>query len=223
MLHKAIFTIVFLLCINSVNSQTITENKTGIHDGFYYSFWNDKTRGSVAMDLEPRGRYKIKWTDIGNFTAGKGWSTGKEDRVICFSGEFNGGSNGYLAVYGWTKDELIEYYIVENYGDFVPPGDGATSLGTFVSDEGTYNIYKTTRVNQPSIIGNATFYQYWSVRTTKRTSGTVTFANHAAAWKGKGMNLGKIWDYQIMESEGYKSSGYADITVSECVTQKLKK
>lgn len=214
-LHNLIFVIVFLMCIKETNAQKITKNKTGVHDGFYYSFWSDRTNGTASIILKSNGRYKTKWTNIGNFTAGKGWATGNENRVVCFSGKFNGGSNGYLALYGWTKDSLIEYYVVENYADFIPPGDGSVSLGSFTSDGGTYNIYKTQRVNQPSIVGNSTFYQYWSVRTTKRTSGTITFANHIAAWKNKGMYLGKTWDYQIIETEGYKSSGYSDITVSE--------
>ncbi|MGC4102594.1 glycoside hydrolase family 11 protein [Ferruginibacter sp.] len=217
-LHKAICMIACLLCLKEINAQTITQNKTGIHSGFYYSFWSDGTSGIASITLKPNGRYSTQWKNIGNFTAGKGWATGKENRVIRFSGKFNGGDNGYLALYGWTKDSLIEYYVVENYGNWVPPG--ATSLGSFTSDNGTYNIYKTERVNQPSIIGNTTFYQYWSVRTTKRTSGTITFANHVAAWKSKGMYLGKTWDYQIMETEGYKSTGYSDITVSEGTLKK---
>ena len=206
-----------LFCMNGACSQKITQNNTGIHNGFYYSFWNDNSSGTASMTLKSKGRYKIKWTNIENFTAGKGWSTGKEDRVICYSGKFNGGSNGYLAVYGWTKDSLIEYYVVENYGEWTPPG--VISLGQFESDGGNYNIYKTQRINQPSIIGSATFYQYWSVRTTKSNRGTVTFANHVAAWKSKGMYLGKIWDYQIVETEGFKSSGFSDIKVSECTLQ----
>lgn len=214
MLFKSSIIIIFLLCMKGTHAQIITQNKTGSHNGFYYSFWNDGSSGTVSMILKSKGRYITRWTDIGNFTAGKGWSTGKEDRVICYSGKFNGGSNGFLAVYGWTKDSLIEYYVVENYGEWIPPG--AASLGTFDSDGGTYNIYKTQRINQPSIDGTATFYQYWSVRTTKRASGTVTFANHVAAWRSKGMYLGKIWDYQIMESEGYKSSGSSDIKVTDC-------
>lgn len=205
--------IVLLIITQQSSGQSITSNRTGMNNGFYYSFWNDKNSGSASMLLEPNGKYKTIWSNIGNFTAGKGWATGRADRIICFSGSFDGGENGYLAVYGWTRNSLIEYYVVENYGAWIPPG--GVSKGTFTSDGGTYNIYQTTRTNQPSIDGNQTFQQYWSVRTTKRSSGRVTFANHVAAWKSKGMNLGTTWDYQIMESEGSKSSGSSDITVIE--------
>jgi len=89
-------------------AQTITNNTQSTHDGFFYSFWNDKSQGSASMTLGPAGNYSTKWDNVGNFTAGKGWAKGKEDRVVYFSGTFNGGSNGYLAVYGWTKNPLSE-------------------------------------------------------------------------------------------------------------------
>lgn len=205
----------FMLMIPVSNVQaatTVTSNQTGTEGGYYYSFWNQGGGGPVTMTLNGGGNYGVTWSNCTNFTCGKGWSTGAA-RNVSFSGNFDGGNNGYLALYGWTKDPLIEYYVVENYGSWMPPG--ATSLGTMTSDGGTYNIYKTQRVNQPSIIGTATFDQYWSVRTTKRSSGTITFSNHINAWASKGMRLGSTWDYQIMETEGYQSSGSANITVSE--------
>ena len=212
------FLFLWLFVTQQSGAQTITSNQTGTNNGFYYSFWNQGAgttafTGKPTMTLGAAGNYSITWSNVNNFTAGKGWATGSPTRVVNFSGSFDGGSNGYLAVYGWTRNPLIEYYVVESYGAWTPPG--GTSLGTFTSDGGTYNIYQTTRTNQPSIDGTQTFQQYWSVRTTKRSSGTVTFANHVAAWMAKGMNLGTSWAYQIMETEGYHSSGSSNITVSE--------
>ena len=218
-LFKAAIPLLLLILSAHVSeAQTVTTNTQGTHDGFFYSFWNDGQRGSASMTLGAGGNYKTTWNNINNFTAGKGWKVGSADRVVCFEGSYDGGSNGFLAVYGWTKDPLIEYYVVESYGSWTPPGNTSDIIkkGSFQSDGGTYNVYTSTRTNKPSIIGDATFQQYWSVRTTKRSTGTVTFANHIAAWKGFGMKMGTTWDYQIMESEGYQSTGSSNITVSDC-------
>ena len=214
------FVLSMLVVTQKMYGQTITTNTTGTNNGWYYSFWNENSGGSASMTLGSAGNYSTTWSNIGNFTAGKGWATGKADRVICFNGTFDGGSNGFYAIYGWTKNDLIEYYVVESYGQWTPPGNTSDieKMGSFTSDGGTYNIFRSKRTNKPSIIGTATFYQYWSVRTTKRTSGTVTFANHVAEWKKHGMNLGTTWDYQILETEGYGSSGSSNTTISECVS-----
>jgi endo-1,4-beta-xylanase len=206
---------IFLASFSSVVGQQICSSQTGTHNGYYYSWWKD-SGGTACITLGPGGNYSTTWSGVNNFVGGKGWSTGSPNRVVNFSGSFNGGSNGYLCLYGWTRNSLIEYYVVENHGSWTPPG--ASSAGTFTSDGGTYNLYRTQRVNQPSIDGTQTFDQYWSVRTSKRSSGTITFANHVNAWRSKGWNLGSSWAYQIMATEGYQSSGNSNITVSEGTT-----
>lgn len=130
---------------------------------------------------------------------------------IKFSGNFGVGSGvGLLSVYGWSTNPLVEYYIMED--NFAYPSAG-TVKGSVTSDGSSYTIWENTRVNEPSIQGTATFNQYISVRNSKRSSGTVTVANHFNAWKSLGMNLGTM-NYQVLAVEGWGGQGGVQQTVS---------
>jgi endo-1,4-beta-xylanase len=198
----------------AADATKVCSNATGSDNGHFYTFWHDA--GSGCMTLDHDGRYGVEWQldKSGNLVAGKGWEKGRLDRVVRYKAHaFVAGTNGYLALYGWSTDPLVEYYVVENWGDFTPPGGTAISLGTVTSDGGTYRLYRTRRINQPSIAGTATFSQYWSVRSAKRPVGstaTITFGNHVAAWSKLGLKLGTL-NYQVIATEGFGSSGRSDI------------
>jgi endo-1,4-beta-xylanase len=200
-------------------TQTVCNNSTGTHSGFFYSFYRSSGSGCMTMTGNyGGGNYSTSYSlgSNGNLVAGKGWATGSTNRRVGYNaGVFNPGSNSYLTLYGWSTNPLVEYYVVDNWGGFKPPGGGASSLGTVTSDGGTYDIYRTRRINAPSIIGTASFDQFWSVRTSKRATGqnaTITFANHVNAWRSRGMNLGTM-NYQILATEGFGSNGSSNVTV----------
>ncbi|KAI8292564.1 Endo-1,4-beta-xylanase B [Colletotrichum sp. SAR11_57] len=168
-----------------------TPSSTGTHNGYYYSWWTDGG-SQVTYTNGAGGSYSVVWQTGGNFVGGKGWNPGSA-------------SSWDLLANG------SKYYIVENFGTY-NPSSGATRKGSVTSDGGTYDIYVSTRTNAPSIEGTKTFQQYWSVRQSKRTGGTVNTGTHFNAWAAVGLNLG-THDYQIVATEGYFSSGSASITV----------
>jgi len=193
----------------SLFSRSGTPSSTGTNGGYYYSFWTDGG-AAVTYTNGNGGQYSLTWSGNGNFVGGKGWNPGSA-QAVTFSGTYSPNGNSYLSVYGWTTSPLVEYYILEDLGTY-NPASSLTHKGTVTSDGSTYDIYEGTRVNEPSIQGTATFNQYWSIRQNKRSSGTVTTANHFNAWKSLGLTMG-AFNYQIVATEGYDSSGSSSITV----------
>ncbi|KAJ8523203.1 hypothetical protein ONZ45_g304 [Pleurotus djamor] len=183
-----------------------TPSSEGNHGGFFYSWWTDG-QGDATYTNQNGGQYSIQWSgNRGNLVGGKGWNPGTTNRVISYSGTYNPNGNSYIAVYGWTRSPLIEYYVVESYGTY-NPSSAAGLKGTVTCNGASYDILQTTRVNQPSIDGTATFEQFWSVRNPKKTpggaiSGTVDVACHFNAWASVGMRLGSSHYYQIVATEG---------------------
>jgi endo-1,4-beta-xylanase len=191
------------------NAQTVTQNQTGSNNGYFYSYY--RSGGSGTMTLGSGGNYALSWSGVNDIVVGKGWNPGSNHTIGYNCGAYSNSGGGSQGIYGWTTGPLIEYYIQDN---------GATPSGTFEgtvsSDGGTYNIYKHQQVNQPSIEGTQTFWQYLSIRTSGRGTGhnvSVTTSNHFNAWASHGMNLGSF-NYQILYVESFNGgSGYCNQTV----------
>ncbi|KAF9077616.1 concanavalin A-like lectin/glucanase domain-containing protein [Rhodocollybia butyracea] len=203
------FRSLLFLALASVVTSSIP-NGVGTNNGYFYSVYSDSSVTGTYTN-GPGGQYSLSWGGSGDVVVGKGWNPGGPMSVQ-YSGTFNpNGGNAYLSVYGWTTNPLVEYYITDSFGDY-NPSTGGTHLGTCTSDGGTYDIYKQTRTNAPSIQGTATFQQYWSIRNQHRVGGTVTTGNHYACWKSVGLQLG-TFNYMIVATEGYSSTGSSTITV----------
>ncbi|RYP74003.1 hypothetical protein DL771_003314 [Monosporascus sp. 5C6A] len=184
----------------------------GVFGQSFWSYWSEGG-GNFVCNNGPGGSYTARWSGNGGFVCGKGWSPGSGR----YTGQFNATGPGYMAIYGWTRNPLIEYYVIEAHGDLAP-NEPWTPKGTFTSEEGTYEMFQSTRVNKPSIEGTRTFQQYWSVRTEQRTTGSVNMQRHFDEWAKVNMRLGRH-DYQILATEGYTSngvtpSGTSSLTVS---------
>ncbi len=208
------FTIILAGVDVQAEVKTLTGNATGNIDGYDYELWKDN--GTTSMTLNGGGTFSCSWSNINNalFRTGKKYDETKTWQEfggikLNYACDYQPSGNSYLSVYGWTVSPLVEYYIVDSWGNWRPPG--STSKGTITVDGAVYDLYQTTRVNQPSIKGNTTFEQYWSVRQQKRTSGTITVSDHFKAWEAKGMKMGKMYEVSMVV-EGYQSSGKANMT-----------
>lgn len=189
--------------------QVCSSYQVGEHCDLTFEIWTDTA--SACMTNTQTG-FSATWDEgDGNYLARKGVRPGSDAPIVTYSADYNPNGNSYLGVYGWTTDPLIEYYIIDSWGSWRPPGTDV--IGTVQADGGTYEIYRSERVNQPSILGNTTFWQYWSVRTEKRTSGTITVKPHFDAWADFGLTLGDFYEVSMLV-EGYHSSGNADVTVT---------
>jgi len=107
------------------------------------------------------------------------------------------GSYSYLGIYGWSRDPMIEWYIVDDWfgnGIMGPSnvGGGASKKGEFTVDGATYFIYQATRpAGSGNIEGsNSAFLQYFSIRQTRRQCGTISITEHFREWERIGMKLG---------------------------------
>ncbi|KNE72384.1 hypothetical protein AMAG_16869 [Allomyces macrogynus ATCC 38327] len=176
--------------------KTITKNGVGTDSGMWYSLWTDSP-GHASLIVGPDGQYKTTWNEVGDVVAGKGWPTGSFTRVVGYSGTFSPQGSGF------------PYAISDNWGNYRPTGE---FRGTLFSDGDTYDIYQVFRKDASPSGGK--FQNYMSVRRTKRSSGTITFANHVQAWASHGMPLGPL-GVQFLATEGYKSSGSSSINVWE--------
>jgi len=157
--------------------------------------------------------FRAEWTNPSDFLGrvgyywGNGGSYTQYKNIYCDfnftrSNQNTAGDYSYIGIYGWTRNPLTEYYIVEDwYGNQwqsettpVGPnticGGSCSSLGTLTVDGSIYDIYTNTRVNQSSIDGTQTFNQIFSVRRTPRKCGTISVTEHFKKWMELGLPFG---------------------------------
>ena len=197
-----------------------------ISGGYDYELWHDGS-GSMKMTVFNKdAAFKAEWSNAGDFLARVGlkWnSTQTHDKYGAIVADYNftktgsGGGYSFLGIYGWTKDPLVEYYIVEDWYGNSPPTGGGSFVSQFDVDGGTYKIYKFQRVNKPSIIGNTTFWQFFSVRQKARQCGHISISEHFKKWGSSGLNMGKMYESKILVEAG-GGAGSFDLTYATMQT-----
>jgi endo-1,4-beta-xylanase len=225
-----VFSVVFFSCStpgDEASSSRVTTSSVGTINGYTYEFWNQDEKGSPSMGLKSDGTFDVSWSGIFNMLARNGVRPGQNVQSVSYNVSEYSVSSGvsYLCVYGWaydgiTYDNMVEFYIVENWKNYRPPGAGGTLERSVVVDGDTYDIYTSPRVDQPSVhpSGNSTFTQYWSVRRDgdQRSRGTVDVASHFQAWSNLGMEFGDTIREVSFCIEGYQGesdgTGHANVS-----------
>jgi len=206
-ISKALLLVSALLL--SVTQQSNAAYSSGNNGGKWWSLYREGGSGSISFP-NGGGNFAISYSSVNDIVGGKGWQTGS-GRTIGYNVGAQSGSYNFVGVYGWTTGPLIEYYVAER-GSV----SGGSSIGTVSSDGHTYNCYKQQRVNAPSIIGTATFWQYknnWGGAGTGQNR-SVNMNNHINKWKNSGGQGFGSHNYQILAMEAWGGkSGYINATV----------
>jgi len=194
-------------------SKKIIDNEGGYFDGVYYRLW--KTNGSTKMNLGKSGRFRCRWKGCTNVLFRAGIQLDKpahykQFQSICseYNVIYKPKNKSFLAIYGWSTEPLIEYYIIESWRGSRP--DYGKLAGSFYADDSVYDVFVSEMKNMPSIAGVSDFLQYRSVRREKRERGTVNVFDHFKAWEQFGLDTGNVCEI-TMCVEGMKGSGNAGI------------
>ena len=197
-------------------------------DGYDYEFWNMDSAGETKMTTDENGAFSCVWNDIENVLFHTGRNLGSvqswkdyDDIKYEYDVDYAPEGNSYMGVYGWTKNPLVEYYIVDAWGDWKPLAT-EKPVAEITVDGNDYNVYSLTKGNQMSILGPTPFKQYWSVRKEnsasvgekKNLKGVISVSDHFAAWEKAGLKLGDLYDVTF-NIEGFKSSGEATVNKAE--------
>ena len=180
-----------------------------VGNGYSYSLWSNGV-GSGSMTVAGvDANFSATWSSPGDLLArvGLGFnSTKTPDQIGTLAADFSetksGAGGGYsnIGIYGWSVNPLHEYYIVDDwFGLRFPSG---TKAGTITVDGGAYDVYTRTQTDQPSIMGNQTFVQFWSVAQTPRACGHVSISEHFSGWANLGLQLGSLEEARILVEVG---------------------
>jgi endo-1,4-beta-xylanase len=200
-----------------------------LSSGYSYERWA-AGQGSGCMRVPGvDANYSANWTAASDFLARAGLafdSTQTPAQIGTITAQFaesftvtpvqGATSKIYVALYGWTLEPLMEYYVIEDYGDFIPgptasDGSPRMSYGSLTVDGGTYDIWALPVMDRPSIIGDSSdFTQIFNVRRVRRKCGQISLSEHFAKWDEVGLTLGKLEEAMFL-MEAQNNSGTINV------------
>jgi hypothetical protein len=213
--------------VPSGGMQHSTNNASGMAAGLAWTIWSNGSGGSITTYSTPA--FSAAWNNSGDFLAriGLQWNDTKTyDQYGTITAQYSqtkkgsGGGYSYIGIYGWSTSPCIEWYIVDDSFNKMPVNPGnTTNKGTAMIDGGSYTFYSrpTTGTGGSKCSGVSSWTQFYSVRSTSRTCGTISISQHFAAWAAAGMTLGKMDQAQILVEVG-GGSGSIDFPVANITT-----
>ncbi len=191
------------------------------HNGYTYELWqSDVAVYDGCMTTKNNGDFYIEWTTMYNTLARKGLRPGQPNNTIDFyvNNQFNEDGNVFYGAYGWWRNpsengykDLVEYYVVENYG-VNKPTDNMPYFGDIYSDGAMYEIYIGEKTGQPSIDAQVdNFTQIKAIRKEAdlRFTGTINMVNHFNEWAGLGYVVDDLFEVS-MKIEGFSGDPIED-------------
>nr|MCR4889747.1 glycoside hydrolase family 11 protein [Ruminococcus sp.] len=129
--------------------------ETGTYNGYHHEIWQADTPNSSTMTLaDEGGGFSTKWqcgpnNSRGNFLARRGLFWGRNNpnhwqdygNFTCdFDCDWSAGSSGNsrICIYGWTENPLVEYYIIEDWKNWVPSSANAKQV---TIDGSVYDVF----------------------------------------------------------------------------------
>ncbi|KAG4091280.1 concanavalin A-like lectin/glucanase domain-containing protein [Neocallimastix lanati (nom. inval.)] len=217
-----------------------TSNKVGAIGDIGYELWSDSGDNSATFYAD--GSFSCSFKNAKDYLCRSGLSfdstkTHKEIGHIyadfkLVKQDIKDVDYSYIGIYGWTREPLVEYYVVDNWLSQYRPGDwvGNKKYGDFEIDGAEYTVYENTRTG-PSIDGdNVTFKQYFSIRKEARDCGTIDITAHFEKWEELGLVLGKMHEAKVLGEAGSIHDGtsgtadfpYAKVYIKDAPVEEVK-
>ncbi len=209
------------------SASAVDQLEKGCIGSFDYEMWNQNYQGKITFEPD-EGAFTCSWKDVDNciFSMGNNYDSGKKQynsllffkRSFIYEAEYSPKGNSFLGLHGWTRNPLLEYYIVEGYADWALPLN-IEDCGSYFINNKAYDLYKQMVYNEPSLDGTATFPRYWSVCTENSVKnnqinyikGDVDIYGHLEAFEQLGVDMsGSLYEV-CLYIENYKSSGSANV------------
>ena len=208
-------------------------NSQGGSGNLAWQIWSNQGTGTLTT-FDNITAFSASWNNSGNYLGRMGyeWGNSPKDpsslgKITAEFAETKTGNSGnqwsYVGIYGWSNNPCVEWYIIDDSYSKMPinPGNCNAMSGSPLSvDDGKYTICtrNTSGTGGDRCGGASSWIQYYSIRQTNRTCGTISVTDHFNAWAAAGNKLGKVLEVKILLEVG-GGQGSVDFPVANVVME----